>query len=76
MVSPSKTDDERTTEMAGKKKRSKAGELALAMRAAERRIAAEHDPWFGKRRKAGEMGRAKTKAEKSRQACRDRSLWV
>jgi len=63
--------------MAGKKKqKSKAGELITLMKAAERRVAAEHDPWFGKRRSAGEMGRHKTKAAKSRQACRDRSLWA
>lgn len=45
------------------------------IRAAERRERAENDPWFGKRRRAGEMGRFKTRAEKSRKACRKNQDW-
>ncbi|TXH53643.1 MAG: hypothetical protein E6Q97_12820 [Desulfurellales bacterium] len=47
-------------------------ELVKRERRAERKIRAENDPWFGKRRRAGEMGRTKTKAEASRRACRGR----
>ncbi len=45
-------------------------ETIKAIRRSERRERAELDPWFGKRRRAGEMGRTKTRAEASRRACR------
>lgn len=40
------------------------------IRRAERAERAERDPWFGKRRSAGEMGRNKSKAARNRVACR------
>lgn len=45
--------------------------LAKEARGAERRFRAEHDPYFGKRRSAGEMGRTKSKAARSKAACRN-----
>lgn len=42
-------------------------------RAAARQVAAAHDPWFGKRRSAGEMGRNRTKAAASKKACRGKN---
>lgn len=50
--------------------RNRKNEQIKAIRRAERRERAENDPWFGKRRRAGEMGRTKTRAEASRRACR------
>lgn len=43
------------------------------IRRAERAARAAADPWFGRRRSAGEMGRTKTKAERSRRQARGRS---
>lgn len=40
------------------------------LRAAERAQRAAQDPWFGKRRPAGEMGRNKTRAAANKAACR------
>lgn len=42
------------------------------IRRAERAQRAANDPWFGKRRSAGEMGRTKSKAAKNKAACRGR----
>jgi hypothetical protein len=50
-------------------------EIAKLERRVERKLRAQHDPWFGKRRRAGEMGRTKTKAEASRTACRKKVSW-
>lgn len=49
--------------------------LTKSIRAADRRERAANDPWFGKRRKSGEIGRSKTKAAASRNACR-RKAWA
>lgn len=46
--------------------------LAEQARKADRDWRAANDPWFGSRRRAGEVGRHKTKAEASRRACRGR----
>lgn len=54
--------------MAKKSKRQPT--MAEMARASERRQRAEQDPWFGKRRKAGEMGNKHSKAAKSKRACR------
>lgn len=43
------------------------------LRAAERAQRAAQDPWFGKRRPAGEMGRNRTKAAADKRACRGKS---
>lgn len=43
------------------------------IRASDRRDRAVNDPWFGKRRRAGEVGRTKTRAEASRTACRGKA---
>jgi len=51
--------------------KTKHAELA-AVRGLRREQDRLDDPWFGKRRPAGEMGRTKTKAEASRKACRGR----
>ena len=45
------------------------------IRTSERRDRAANDPWFGKRRRAGEVGRTKTRAEASRKACRKSTDW-
>jgi hypothetical protein len=58
-----------------KNKPSKIEETIKMERRVERRLRAENDPWFGKRRRAGEMGRHKTKAAASRNACRKRADW-
>ena len=44
-----------------------------ALRRNRRRQAAESDPWFGRRRRAGEVGRHKTKAAQDKRAARGRS---
>lgn len=44
--------------------------FARDVREAERRERAASDPWFGRRRKSGEIGRGKTKAGQSKRACR------
>lgn len=46
--------------------------MAEMMRESERRQRAEQDPWFGKRRRAGEMGNKHSKAAKDKRACRGR----
>lgn len=56
------------------KPRTPNAERIKEARAAERRDRAARDPWFGKRRRAGEVGRTKTKAERSRRACRGRVI--
>ncbi len=43
---------------------------AKAIRRAERANRKANDPWFGKRRPAGEMGRSKSKAARDKRACR------
>lgn len=43
-------------------------------RKAERAARKANDPYFGKRRKAGEM-KGRTKSGDSRNGCRDRRLW-
>jgi hypothetical protein len=45
------------------------------IRRAERAQRAANDPWFGRRRSAGEMGRSKSKAARSKAACRGKG-WV
>jgi len=45
---------------------------AAEIRRAERAVRAANDPWFGKRRPGGEMGNAKSKAARSKGACRGR----
>lgn len=45
-------------------------DVTKAAKRAERADRKANDPWFGKRRSAGEMGRAKSKAAKNRRACR------
>lgn len=42
-------------------------------RQVERDLRAANDPWFGKRRSAGEMGRNKTRAAANKRACRGKS---
>lgn len=42
-------------------------------RRAERNARAEFDPYFGKRRSAGEMGRNRTKAAADKRACRGKN---
>jgi hypothetical protein len=49
--------------------------LALRARAVDREIRKENDPWFGRRRKSGEMA-GLTKANASKRACRDRKDWT
>lgn len=44
--------------------------MAAEIRRAERAVRAANDPWFGKRRPAGEMGGRKSKAERNKNACR------
>jgi len=51
------------------KTKTKHAELAGA-RGIARERRREDDPWFGKRRSAGEMGRQKTKAAHNKKACR------
>lgn len=46
---------------------------AKMRRAAERAERAALDPWFGKRRPAGEMGRNKTRAAANKRACRGKN---
>lgn len=58
--------------MSTRSKTSAVTEQVKMARRAERKARAAADPWFGKRRRAGEMGRTKTKAERSRRACRGR----
>lgn len=48
-----------------------AGQAAVA-RAADREARKADDPWFGRRRSAGEMGRNRSKAGRSKAACRGR----
>lgn len=55
-----------------KRKSSKVSEAAAAARASERRERAEVDPWFGKRRRAGEVGNHRSKAARDKRACRGR----
>ena len=43
---------------------------AKSLRRAERAQRKAIDPWFGHRRRAGEMGRSKTKAAHNKGACR------
>lgn len=40
------------------------------IRRSERALRAEHDPFFGRRRSSGEMGRSKSKAGRNKVACR------
>lgn len=40
------------------------------MRRIEREQRRNSDPWFGKRRRAGEMGNKKSRAAKNKAACR------
>lgn len=56
-------------------KTSKTQDLALLARRADREYRKAHDPWFGKRRRAGEMGRNKSKAAQSARAC-DKGAWA
>lgn len=42
-------------------------------RQVERDLRAANDPWFGKRRSAGEMGRNKTRAAANKAACRGKN---
>jgi hypothetical protein len=46
---------------------------AQMRRQAERAERAAADPWFGKRRSAGEMGRNKTRAAADKRACRGKN---
>ena len=46
---------------------------AKMRRRAERNARAEFDPYFGKRRSAGEMGRNRTKAAADKRACRGKN---
>lgn len=55
--------------MAKHKKDSTIADLALRARRVDRAIRAEHDPYFGKRRPAGQHAGI-TKASASREACR------
>ena len=43
-----------------------------AARKAERDYRKANDPWFGKRRKSGEMGNRKSKAARDKRAARGR----
>jgi hypothetical protein len=45
-------------------------EATKSRRRVERKIRAENDPYFGRRRAAGEMGNKKSKAAVNRNACR------
>lgn len=45
-------------------------------RRARRRVRREEDPYFGKRRPAGEVGRHKTKAGQDKRAARGRNRWT
>lgn len=45
------------------------------IRRAERAQRAANDPWFGRRRSAGEMGRNKTRAARDKAACRGKVSW-
>lgn len=59
-----------------KKRTTTIADQAKDARRAERRYRAENDPWFGKRRRAGEHA-GPTKAKASREACRGkgRASW-
>lgn len=50
----------------------KPSEATKARRRAERSNRAEYDPYFGRKRPAGEMGRNKSKAARNKAACRGR----
>ncbi len=56
--------------MSTSRKTSKITEQVKMARRAERKQRAELDPWFGKRRRAGEHRSGQTKASASRNACR------
>lgn len=47
-------------------------EAQKTRRRVERKIRAENDPYFGRKRPAGEMGRTKSKAARNKGACRGR----
>lgn len=58
-----------------RKSDNRIADTAKVARRVEREFRAANDPWFGKKRRAGEMGRDKTRAAMSRNACRGRVAW-
>jgi len=53
-----------------KNKKNPQAEIRKAAKGIARERARTEDPWFGKRRSAGEMGRHKSRAAKNKNACR------
>lgn len=50
-------------------------ETIKMLRRAERKVRQANDPYFGRKRPAGTMGNHKTKAAKSKKACRGKVSW-